>query len=215
MLTGLQIKFSHAEHSRRVKFIRAWWFFVYYIQSWIFAYCIVQKELWMWDTSLWWYNYPYQVVTTPCWMYYMTSMAFSWSVIVFEIKKMPPDLSPTLLSHLCIILYMSLSWLNGFYRVTIALVFVEDFSNLLKEATRLIKYCNYRIVYRMLLTVYIVVWTCTHLVFFQFWVLSSVYTESPETLKDSPLYYIYSPLFICMLAVRYYTVLLLLRGLFQ
>ncbi|XP_049846627.1 uncharacterized protein LOC126299027 isoform X2 [Schistocerca gregaria] len=64
-LTGQQIKFSHGERSRTVKVIRSWWFFVYYIQSCIFAYCIVQKELWMWDTRLWWLQLPISGCNNP------------------------------------------------------------------------------------------------------------------------------------------------------
>ncbi|XP_026162763.1 ceramide synthase 5 isoform X2 [Mastacembelus armatus] len=67
--------------STHTKFCESMWRFTFYLCIFIYGFQFLWQTPWMWDTRHCWYGYPYQVMTPGLYCYYVTELAFYWSLM--------------------------------------------------------------------------------------------------------------------------------------
>ncbi|XP_034061637.1 ceramide synthase 5 isoform X2 [Gymnodraco acuticeps] len=67
--------------STHTKFCESMWRFTFYLCIFTYGFRFLWQTPWMWDTRHCWYGYPYQVMTPGLYYYYVTELAFYWSLM--------------------------------------------------------------------------------------------------------------------------------------
>ncbi|XP_049806568.1 ceramide synthase 6 isoform X1 [Schistocerca nitens] len=189
--------------STLVKFCESSWRWLYYTYSFIYGmYCLWDKP-WLWDINECWYTYPYQKVTTDCWWYYMSSLAFYWSLAVsqfFDIKR--KDFWQMFIHHIATISLMSFSWMCNLHRIGTLVLLVHDCADNLLEAAKLAKYANYQKLCDGLFIIFTITWIVSRLGVYPFWVIRSITHDAPVIVALFPAYYIFNSLLILLLGLH-------------
>ncbi|XP_071380696.1 ceramide synthase 5 isoform X2 [Centroberyx affinis] len=67
--------------STHTKFCESMWRFTFYLCIFTYGIQFLWQSPWMWDTRHCWYSYPYQLLTPGLYHYYVTELAFYWSLM--------------------------------------------------------------------------------------------------------------------------------------
>ncbi|KAM9408812.1 ceramide synthase 5 isoform 2-T2 [Pholidichthys leucotaenia] len=67
--------------SIHTKFCESMWRFTFYLSIFSYGFQFLWQSPWLWDTRQCWYGYPYQVLTSGLYHYYVTELSFYWSLM--------------------------------------------------------------------------------------------------------------------------------------
>uniref|UniRef100_A0A8C1KTE5 Ceramide synthase 5 n=1 Tax=Cyprinus carpio TaxID=7962 RepID=A0A8C1KTE5_CYPCA len=120
--------------STRTKFCESMWRFTFYLCIFIYGIRFLWQSLWMWDTRQCWYNYPYQVLTSGLYYYYITELSFYWSLMFSQFTDIKrKDFLIMFVHHLATISLISFSYVNNMLRVGSLVMCIHDSSDFLLE----------------------------------------------------------------------------------
>ncbi|XP_047666377.1 ceramide synthase 5 isoform X2 [Tachysurus fulvidraco] len=156
--------------STRTKFCESMWRFTFYLGIFTYGFCFLWQSLWMWDTRQCWYNYPYQALSPGLYHYYVTELAFYWSLMFSQFTDIKrKDFLIMFVHHLATVSLISFSYVNNMARVGSLVLCVHDASDFLLEAAKLANYAKYQRLCDFLFVVFGVAFIGTRLIIYPFW----------------------------------------------
>ncbi|XP_034389108.1 ceramide synthase 5 [Cyclopterus lumpus] len=185
--------------STHTKFCESMWRFTFY--SCIFTYGLrfLWQCPWMWDTQLCWYGYPYQVMTPGLYHYYVTELAFYWSLMFSQFTDIKrKDFLIMFIHHLATVSLISFSYVNNMTRVGSLVMCVHDASDFLLEAGKLANYAKYQRLCDFLFIVFSAAFFITRLVVYPVWVLNSTLFESWAIVGPYPSWWLFNFLLLVL-----------------
>ncbi|KAI4881353.1 hypothetical protein NFI96_015589 [Prochilodus magdalenae] len=121
------------------------WRFTFYLCIFTYGFCFLWQNPWMWDTRQCWYNYPKQVLSPGLYYYYLTELAFYWSLMFSQFTDIKrKDFLIMFVHHLATVSLISFSYANNMARVGSLVMCVHDASDFLLEAAKLANYAKYQ-----------------------------------------------------------------------
>ncbi|XP_061543600.1 ceramide synthase 5 isoform X6 [Phycodurus eques] len=163
--------------------------------------CEVLREhtSWMWDTRHCWYGYPYQVLTPALYRYYVTELAFYWSLLFSQFTDIRrKDFLSMFVHHLATVGLISFSYANNMVRVGTLVMCVHDASDFLLEAAKLANYAKYQRLCDLLFIIFSLTFFLTRLVIFPIWVLNSTMFESWLIVGPFPSWWLFNVLLLVL-----------------
>ncbi|KAI7790780.1 ceramide synthase 5 isoform X1 [Triplophysa rosa] len=184
--------------STQTKFCESMWRFTFYLCIFIYGVGFLWQSSWMWDTRQCWFNYPYQVLTPGLYYYYITELAFYWSLMFSQFTDIKrKDFLIMFVHHLATVSLISFSYVNNMVRVGSLVMCVHDASDFLLEAAKLANYAKYQRLCDAVFVVFGMVFFGTRLIIYPFWILNTTLFESWEIIGPYPSWW----LFNCLLLV--------------
>ncbi|KAF3856613.1 hypothetical protein F7725_017336 [Dissostichus mawsoni] len=150
--------------STHTKFCESMWRFTFYLCIFTYGLRFLWQTPWMWDTRHCWYGYPYQVMTPGLYYYYVTELAFYWSLMFSQFTDIKrKDFMIMFIHHLATIGLISFSYVNNMTRVGSLVMCVHDASDFLLELAKLANYAKYQRLCDFLFIVFSVAFFITRL----------------------------------------------------
>ncbi|KAG7493047.1 ceramide synthase 5 [Solea senegalensis] len=175
------------------------WRFTFYLCIFIYGFRFLCQSTWLWDTRQCWYGYPYQVMTPGLYHYYVTELAFYWSLMFSQFTDIKrKDFLIMFIHHLATVGLISFSYVNNMARVGSLVMCVHDASDFLLEAAKLANYTKYQRLCDFLFIVFSVVFFITRLVIFPIWVLNSTMFESWAIVGPFPSWWVFNVLLLVL-----------------
>ncbi|XP_020484993.1 ceramide synthase 5 isoform X2 [Labrus bergylta] len=185
--------------STHTKFCESMWRFTFYLCVFTYGLHFLWQCPWMWDTRHCWYGYPYQVMTPGLYHYYVTELAFYWSLMFsqfIDIKR--KDFLIMFIHHLATVCLISFSYVNNMARVGSLVMCVHDASDFLLEAAKLANYAKYQRLCDSLFILFSVIFFITRLVIYPIWVLNSTMFESWAIVGPYPSWWVFNVLLLVL-----------------
>ncbi|XP_029357371.1 ceramide synthase 5 [Echeneis naucrates] len=185
--------------STHTKFCESMWRFTFYLGIFTYGFQFLWQSPWMWDTRHCWYGYPYQVMTPGLYHYYVTELAFYWSLMFSQFTDIKrKDFLIMFIHHLATVGLISFSYVNNMARVGSLVMCVHDASDFLLEAAKLANYAKYQRLCDFLFIVFSVVFFITRLVIYPVWVLNSTMFESWAIVGPFPSWWLFNFLLLVL-----------------
>uniref|UniRef100_A0A667ZYC3 Ceramide synthase 5 n=1 Tax=Myripristis murdjan TaxID=586833 RepID=A0A667ZYC3_9TELE len=160
---------------------------------------ICAQSPWMWDTRHCWYSYPYQVLTPGLYHYYVTELAFYWSLMFSQFTDIKrKDFLIMFIHHLATVSLISFSYANNMLRVGSLVMCVHDASDFLLEAAKLANYAKYQHLCDFLFIVFSVVFFITRLIIYPIWILNTTLFESWAIIGPYPSWWLFNSLLLVL-----------------
>ncbi|CAJ1050308.1 ceramide synthase 5 isoform X1 [Xyrichtys novacula] len=185
--------------STHTKFCESMWRFTFYLCIFTYGFQFLWQCPWMWDTRHCWYGYPYQVMTPGLYHYYVTELAFYWSLMFSQFTDIKrKDFLIMFIHHLATVSLISFSYVNNMARVGSLVMCVHDASDFLLEAAKLANYAKYQRLCDFLFIVFSVSFFITRLVIFPIWILNSTMFESWAIVGPYPSWWLFNSLLLVL-----------------
>ncbi|XP_040015771.1 ceramide synthase 5 isoform X1 [Xiphias gladius] len=185
--------------STHTKFCESMWRLTFYLCIFSYGLQFLWQSPWMWDTRHCWYNYPYQVMTPGLYHYYVTELAFYWSLMFSQFTDIKrKDFLIMFIHHLATVGLISFSYVNNMARVGSLVMCVHDASDFLLEAAKLANYAKYQRLCDFLFIVFSVAFFITRLVIYPIWVLNSTMFESWAIVGPFPSWWLFNFLLLVL-----------------
>ncbi|XP_061640968.1 ceramide synthase 5 isoform X3 [Phyllopteryx taeniolatus] len=156
--------------STHAKFCESMWRLTFYLCIFMYGFQFLWQTSWMWDTRHCWYGYPYQVLTPALYRYYVTELAFYWSLLFSQFTDIRrKDFLSMFVHHLATVGLISFSYANNMVRVGTLVMCVHDASDFLLEAAKLANYAKYQRLCDLLFIIFSLTFFLTRLVIFPIW----------------------------------------------
>uniref|UniRef100_A0A4W4EUQ7 Ceramide synthase 5 n=2 Tax=Electrophorus electricus TaxID=8005 RepID=A0A4W4EUQ7_ELEEL len=199
----LQRWFRHRRNqdkpTTRTKFCESMWRFTFYLCIFTYGFCFLWQSPWMWDTRQCWYNYPYQVLTPGLYHYYVTELAFYWSLMFSQFTDIKrKDFLIMFVHHLATVSLISFSYVINMARVGTLILCVHDASDFLLEAAKLANYAKYQRLCDFLFVMFGAAFIGTRLIIYPFWILNSTMFESWELVGPFPSWWLFNSLLLVL-----------------
>uniref|UniRef100_A0A8C6M7W7 Ceramide synthase 5 n=1 Tax=Nothobranchius furzeri TaxID=105023 RepID=A0A8C6M7W7_NOTFU len=194
------------------KFCESMWRFTFYLGIFIYGLQFLWQSPWLWDTRHCWYGYPYQVMTSGLYHYYVIELAFYWSLMFsqfIDIKR--KDFLVMFIHHLATVGLVSFSYANNMARVGSLVLCVHDTSDFLLEAAKMANYAKYQRLCDFLFIVFSVVFFITRLVIYPLWVLNSTMFESWAIVGPFPSWWLFNILLLVLQVLHIFWSYLIFR----
>ncbi|XP_043979017.1 ceramide synthase 5 [Gambusia affinis] len=202
--------------SIHTKFCESMWRFSFYLGIFIYGFQFLWQCPWMWDTRHCWYNYPYQVMTPGLYHYYVTELAFYWSLMFSQFTDIKrKDFLIMFIHHLATVSLISFSYANNMARVGSLVLCVHDASDFLLEAAKMANYTKYQRLCDCLFIVFSVVFFITRLVIYPVWVLNSTMFESWAIIGPYPSWWVFNVLLLLLQVMHVFWAYLIFRIAFK
>ncbi|KAJ8259325.1 hypothetical protein COCON_G00183370 [Conger conger] len=175
------------------------WRFTFYLCIFIYGLRFLWQSPWMWDTRHCWYNYPYQVLSPGLYYFYVTELAFYWSLVFSQFTDIKrKDFLIMFIHHLATVGLISFSYVNNMVRVGTLVMFVHDSSDFLLEAAKLANYARYQRLCDSVFVVFSGIFFGTRLIIFPFWILHTTLFESWEIVGPYPSWWLFNGLLLVL-----------------
>ncbi|XP_006783507.1 ceramide synthase 6-like [Neolamprologus brichardi] len=159
----------------------------------------ITKSPWMWDTRHCWYGYPYQAMTPGLYHYYVTELAFYWSLMFSQFTDIKrKDFLIMFIHHLATVSLISFSYVNNMARVGSLVLCVHDASDFLLEAAKMTNYAKCQRLCDFLFIVFSVAFFITRLVIYPIWILNSTMFESWAIVGPYPSWWLFNVLLLVL-----------------
>ncbi|XP_061543596.1 ceramide synthase 5 isoform X2 [Phycodurus eques] len=185
--------------STHAKFCESMWRLTFYLCIFMYGFQFLWQTSWMWDTRHCWYGYPYQVLTPALYRYYVTELAFYWSLLFSQFTDIRrKDFLSMFVHHLATVGLISFSYANNMVRVGTLVMCVHDASDFLLEAAKLANYAKYQRLCDLLFIIFSLTFFLTRLVIFPIWVLNSTMFESWLIVGPFPSWWLFNVLLLVL-----------------
>ncbi|XP_048878788.1 ceramide synthase 5 [Brienomyrus brachyistius] len=181
------------------KFCESMWRFTFYLFIFTYGIQFLWQSPWMWDTRKCWYNYPYQVLSPGLYYYYVTELAFYWSLMFSQFRDIKrKDFLVMFVHHLATVSLISFSYVNNMVRVGTLVMCVHDASDFLLESAKLANYAKYQRLCDSLFVLFGMVFVTTRLVIYPFWILNTTLFESWAIVGPYPSWWLFNGLLLVL-----------------
>ncbi|XP_028644125.1 ceramide synthase 5 isoform X2 [Grammomys surdaster] len=183
----IQCWFRHRRNQDKpptlTKFCESMWRFTFYLCIFCYGIRFLWSMPWFWDTRQCWYNYPYQPLSRELYYYYLTQLAFYWSLMFsqfIDVKR--KDFLVMFIHHLVAVVLTTFSYINNMVRVGALIFCLHDSSDSLLEAAKLANYARHERLCNALFVIFAAAFMVTRLGIFPLWILNTTFFESWEIL---------------------------------
>jgi ceramide synthetase len=153
---------------KRVKFSESAWKCVYYATMSYWAFEVVMKEDFFWNTRLCWDNWPKTPMSDSFRLFYLTELAFYLhsllAHVTIEVRR--KDYWEMLVHHVVASLLIGASYYHGVFRIGGVLLALHDIDDVFLEAAKMCQYVNLMMLAHLNFGVLIVCWLVTRIILF-------------------------------------------------
>ncbi|XP_051016300.1 ceramide synthase 5 [Acomys russatus] len=181
----IQCWFRHRRNQGKpptlTKFCESMWRFTFYLCVFCYGLGFLWRTPWLWDTRQCWQNYPYQPLLPEFYYYYITQLAFYWSLMFsqfIDVKR--KDFLIMSVHHLAAVTLITFSYVNNMIRVGTLVLCLHDLADFLLEAAKLANYAKHQRLCDTLFVIFGAVFMVTRLVVYPLWILNTTLFESWE-----------------------------------
>lgn len=154
---------------------------------------------WLWDTRQCWYNYPYQPLSRELYYYYLTQLAFYWSLMFsqfIDVKR--KDFLMMFMHHFIAVTLISFSYINNMVRVGAIVLCLHDSADSLLEAAKMANYARQERLCNTLFVIFGAAFMVTRLGIFPWWILNTTLFESWEIIGPFPSWWLFNGLLLIL-----------------
>uniref|UniRef100_A0A8C5LP24 Ceramide synthase 5 n=1 Tax=Leptobrachium leishanense TaxID=445787 RepID=A0A8C5LP24_9ANUR len=185
--------------STLTKFCESMWRFTFYLYIFSYGVRFLWSTPWFWDTRQCWYNYPYQPLTSGIYYYYLTELAFYWSLMFSQFTDIKrKDFLLMFIHHFATVGLISFSYVNNMVRVGTLVMCLHDASDIFLEAAKLTNYAKYQRICDLLFVSFGVVFVSTRLVVYPIWILNTTFFESWDLIGPYPSWWLFNGLLLIL-----------------
>ncbi|XP_018023219.1 ceramide synthase 6 [Hyalella azteca] len=142
---------------------------------------VMLSKPWLWDITICYQNFPYHQVDTQLWWYYMIGCAFYWEQTIWQFRySHGKDANLAYLHHICTIFLLVCSWKCNYVRVGSIILFVHECGDIPLQLGRILRYFKEERVIDYVFASFVILWVCTRLVLYPFWILRSLFVDMPR-----------------------------------
>ncbi|XP_028681691.1 ceramide synthase 5 [Erpetoichthys calabaricus] len=185
--------------STLMKFCESMWRFTFYLYIFLYGLQFLWQTPWLWDTRHCWYGYPFQSLTPGLYCYYVTQLAFYWSLMFsqfIDIKR--KDFLMMFIHHFAAIGLITFSYANNMMRVGTLIMCLHDTPDFLLEAAKLANYAKFQRACDGCFVVFSALFVSTRLFIYPFWILKSTLFESWEIIGPYPSWWFFNGLLVVL-----------------
>ncbi|XP_060620015.2 ceramide synthase 5 [Anolis sagrei] len=199
----IQCWFRHRRNqdkpSTLAKFCESMWRLIFYLSIFIYGLRFLWMSPWFWDTRQCWYNYPFQPITSGLYYYYITELAFYWSLMFSQFTDIKrKDFLMMFIHHLATIGLITFSYMNKMVRVGTLVLCVHDASDIFLEMAKLANYAKYQRLCDATFILFCVVFIVTRLGIYPIWILNTTLFESWEIIGPYPSWWLFNGLLLVL-----------------
>ncbi|OQV20704.1 Ceramide synthase 2 [Hypsibius exemplaris] len=176
------------------KFKETGWRFTFYLGIFLYGVWVLSDKPWFQDSSYVWTEYPFQIVTSDVWWYYMIELSFYWSLLFtqfFDVKR--KDFWEMFFHHIITITLMCFSWIDNTVRIGTLVLVLHDVSDFWLEGAKLARYAKMSRLSSMFFAIFAAVWIVTRLGVYPYRILSYTF-PCPLGEKCFPAFHLYNTL---------------------
>ncbi|EDL86967.1 longevity assurance homolog 5 (S. cerevisiae) (predicted), isoform CRA_a [Rattus norvegicus] len=199
----IQCWFRHRRNQDKpptlTKFCESMWRFTFYFCIFCYGVRFLWSMPWLWDTRQCWYNYPYQPLSRELYYYYLTQLAFYWSLVFsqfIDVKR--KDFLMMFMHHLIAVTLISFSYINNMVRVGAIILCLHDSADSLLEAAKLANYARQERLCNTLFVIFGAAFMVTRLGIFPLWILNTTLFESWEIIGPFPSWWLFNGLLLIL-----------------
>ncbi|XP_043946548.1 ceramide synthase 2-like isoform X2 [Protopterus annectens] len=181
------------------KFCEASWRFSFYFFAFFGGLSMLFNKPWFWDQRECWTGYPQQQILPSMYWYYMTELAFYWSLlfrVAFDVKR--KDFTEQIIHHIVTIVLIGFSYCANYIRVGSLVLIVHDASDFFLESAKMFNYAGWKRTCNVLFVIFSSVFFITRLVIFPSKVIYTTYYFSMEIFKPFFGYYFFNALLMIL-----------------
>ncbi|XP_062975942.1 ceramide synthase 5 isoform X2 [Elgaria multicarinata webbii] len=179
------------------------WRLIFYLYIFSYGLRFLWSTPWFWDTRQCWYNYPFQPITSGIYHYYITELAFYWSLMFSQFTDIKrKDFLIMLVHHLATIGLITFSYMNKMVRVGTLVLCVHDASDIFLEIAKLANYAKYQRLCDATFVLFCVMFIVTRLGIYPFWILNTTLFESWEIIGPYPSWWLFNGLLLLLLVLH-------------
>ncbi|CAL9701305.1 unnamed protein product [Knipowitschia caucasica] len=194
------------------KFTEACWRFVFYLFAFGGGILALYDKEWFYDTKEVWTDFPKQSMLASQYWYYILEMSFYCSLLLsvtFDIKR--KDFREQIIHHCATLVLLSFSWCANYIRVGTMVMLVHDASDVLMESAKLFNYAKWEKTCNCLFLLFTVMFLCTRLVIFPFWLIHCTWVHSCQDYPPFFGYYFFNIMLLVLQALHVFWAYLILR----
>lgn len=199
----IQCWFRHRRNQDKpptlTKFCESMWRFTYYLCIFCYGIRFLWSMPWFWDTRQCWYNYPYQPLSRELYYYYITQLAFYWSLMFsqfIDVKR--KDFLMMFIHHMIGIMLTTFSYVNNMVRVGALIFCLHDFADPLLEAAKMANYARRERLCTTLFVIFGAAFIVSRLAIFPLWILNTTLFESWEIIGPYPSWWLFNALLLIL-----------------
>lgn len=191
-------------HTILQKFCDSGWHFIFYATAFTYGLNVMWNKPWFHETIECWKGWPKQHVSNDIYWYYVTELAFYWSLI-FTLVKDPKrsDFYQMLIHHVATIILMNFSWMVNFVRIGTLVLIVHDVADPLLELTKMVNYLKWKRTTDCVFVVFVIAWITSRHIVFPYAILYSTTFEISEVLEVSFVNYFFNFFLYLLLALGF------------
>eukprot|EP01062_Namystynia_karyoxenos_P065412 TRINITY_DN5900_c0_g1_i1.p1 TRINITY_DN5900_c0_g1~~TRINITY_DN5900_c0_g1_i1.p1 ORF type:complete len:376 (+),score=130.50 TRINITY_DN5900_c0_g1_i1:91-1128(+) len=176
----------------------------FHIWSALWLYWWLPFHRWYWDTEWLWENIMYMAKAIPMELefktFYMLQLGYHTQSLVWHaLEERRPDFLTMVVHHVVTMLLIIGSWLRGYVRIGMLVLFVHDASDIFVCACKATHMCGMKKASHVLFVFMVVTWFYFRLYLYPTWVIWSVSTY-PDPGKFGTLWWVFTGL-MCILLV--------------
>ncbi|XP_061097433.1 ceramide synthase 2-like [Conger conger] len=198
------------------KFCEACWRFAFYMLAFSAGLAVMIDAPWFWDQRECWNGYPLQTISEAHYWYYMTELAFYWSLLLcvsVDIKR--KDFKEQIVHHIATISLLGFSYCSNYVRVGTLVMLVHDTSDFLLESAKMFNYAKWRKTCDSLFFIFTLVFLVTRLLVFPSKVIYTTLVLSMEVFTPFFGYYFFNALLLVLQALHVFWAWLILRMVYK
>lgn len=154
------------------KFRESSWQLLFYSTFFIYGVVVLWNKPYTWTTRLCWENWPHQHVPREIYWYYVTELAFYWSLIFtlfWDHKR--KDFTEMMVHHVATIVLMYFSWILNFVRVGSLVLLVHDAADSWLSLAKMSVYLKKETATDVFFGIFLLVWVISRLIIYPYVVL--------------------------------------------
>nr|XP_020639984.1 ceramide synthase 5 [Pogona vitticeps] len=199
----IQCWFRHRRNqdkpSTLAKFCESMWRLIFYLYIFTYGIRFLWSSPWFWDTRQCWYNYPFQPITSGLYYYYITELAFYWSLMFSQFTDIKrKDFLMMFIHHLATVGLITFSYMNKMVRVGTLVMCIHDAADILLEAAKLANYAKYQRLCDGTFILFSVVFIVTRLGIYPVWILNTTLFESWDIIGPYPSWWLFNGLLLIL-----------------
>ncbi|XP_078240529.1 ceramide synthase 5 isoform X2 [Pogona vitticeps] len=175
------------------------WRLIFYLYIFTYGIRFLWSSPWFWDTRQCWYNYPFQPITSGLYYYYITELAFYWSLMFSQFTDIKrKDFLMMFIHHLATVGLITFSYMNKMVRVGTLVMCIHDAADILLEAAKLANYAKYQRLCDGTFILFSVVFIVTRLGIYPVWILNTTLFESWDIIGPYPSWWLFNGLLLIL-----------------
>ena len=181
------------------KFCESSWRFLFYTGAFTFGMSILLRAPWFYDTlECWLDNFPYQIMWTSVYYYYMIEGGFYFSLLFTLLKDVKrKDFLEQIVHHFATIFLIIFSYLVNYVRIGSMVMAIHDISDIFLELAKSFFYAGYKVA-DDIFTVFAIVFIVSRIFVFPYMIIYTSGVKSMWVIEMCFAYYFFNILLLIL-----------------